>query len=315
MVGCIPIESNVVCRNRWIQISSNSSSFQGCHKGPFSDRCYSYYSLMTCRNSLTQIAFSLPMTTKCTEKLTADNMLELNIAKCNIISFTNKLNPIVFDYFISTTKIQRVNVVKDLGVYFDSQLSFDHHVDKITRKAYRFIGFMFRSGQHFGSLKNFFRLYNSYVRGGLEYCSSIWSPFYHGYMDKLEKVQNRFTRLIYAKFRFPYQKSNVRLQQLEMHSLETRRILRDEIILFKIIHGIIDSNLLANIIFHHDNRTTRHNFNRTFYPKKSSSNFESHSPLTRMQNNHDCYFRNYSITDPNLKLSKFKLLINDHFPC
>lgn len=138
-------------------------------------------------------------------KWCAANMLELNIAKCNIISFTNKLNPIVFDYFISTTKIQRVNVVKDLGVYFDSQLSFDHHVDKITRKAYRFIGFMFRSGQHFGSLNSFFRLYNSYVRGGLEYCSSIWTPFYHGYMDKLETVQNRFTRLIYAKFRFPYQ--------------------------------------------------------------------------------------------------------------
>lgn len=243
-----------------------------------------------------------------------DNKLELSIAKCNIISFTNKLKPIVFDYFLSTTKIERVTVVKDLGVYFDSAISFNYHVDKISRKAYRFIGFMFRSGQYFSSMKSFFRLYNSYVRSGLEYCSSIWAPFYHGYMEKLEKVQNRFTKLIYVKFRFPYQKSNIRLQHLVMHSLETRRILRDEIILFKIIHNMIDSKLYTNISFHHGTRTTRNNENRTFYPKKSSSNFEFYSPLNRMQNSHDIYFRKIPITDPSLKLSKFKRLIIDTFP-
>lgn len=247
-------------------------------------------------------------------KWCAENQLQLNIGKCNVISFTNKLNPIVFDYYVSTTKLQRVTVVKDLGVYFDCSLAFNYHVDKITRKAYRFIGFMFRSGQYFRRIRSFFRLYNSYVRSGLEYCSSVWAPFYLGSIDKLEKVQNRFTKLIYVNFRFPYQKSNVRLQQLEMHSLETRRIIHDEIILFKIIHRIIDSSLFRRISFHHGHRTTRHNETRTFYPKKTASNFESHSPIIRMQNNHDCYFRTLSITDPRFKLSRFKVLILNVFP-
>ena len=60
--------------------------------------------------------------------------MELNISKCNVISFTRKQSRIVHYYVIDNVSIQRVSVVKDLGVWLDEKLNYKHHMD-VTGKS------------------------------------------------------------------------------------------------------------------------------------------------------------------------------------
>jgi len=42
----------------------------------------------------------------------------------------------------------------------------------------------------------FLVLYKHLVRSHLEYCNSVWAPCKKSYIDKLEKVQKRATKMI-----------------------------------------------------------------------------------------------------------------------
>lgn len=70
-----------------------------------------------------------------------DNKIRLNAAKCSILTTTFKPSKIIYDYVIDDVNLTRVATKKDLGVIFDEKLSFN---DKVARKAYRMLGFIFR---------------------------------------------------------------------------------------------------------------------------------------------------------------------------
>lgn len=238
------------------------------------------------------------------------NRLNLNIKKCSVISFTRSPCKINFDYYICKTLLTRVESVKDLGVIFDSKLSFNEHVQEICKKAFRMLGFIFRSCKYFTNIYSLLTLYKSYVRSQLEYCSSIWSPMYGKFSDKIEKVQRRFTKTVFFKFKLGKVKYNERLSFLKLHSLESRRLQRDEIVLYKVIHGHIDVRLHEYIHFRNANRFTKSN--DTFYVPNWSSNVEINSPMLRSQKHHDLYFKSYDIMA--LPLGLFKSRIKRHFP-
>jgi len=44
--------------------------------------------------------------------------------------------------------------------------------------------------------KAFLLLYKHLVRSHLEYCNSVWAPYKKSYIDKLEKVHKRATKMI-----------------------------------------------------------------------------------------------------------------------
>jgi hypothetical protein len=58
-----------------------------------------------------------------------DNGISLNIAKCKITFFSLKNNNFCYDYTINNFTITRVNEVIDLGIKFDSKLSFNAHIE------------------------------------------------------------------------------------------------------------------------------------------------------------------------------------------
>lgn len=71
--------------------------------------------------------------------------------------------------------LQRVDEVMDLGIFFDSKLCFDVHVNYIFRKCSRLLGFIFRACANFKIKKSFDFLYNALIRSILEYGSVILS--------------------------------------------------------------------------------------------------------------------------------------------
>lgn len=76
-----------------------------------------------------------------------DNKINLNSKKCSILTMTHKTIKIIhdYDYAIAGVKLMRVSSKKDLGVIFDEKLGFNEHFDHVTKKAYRMLGFIFRS--------------------------------------------------------------------------------------------------------------------------------------------------------------------------
>ncbi len=98
---------------------------------------------------------------------------------------------IIFPYTIDNKILKRVSRIKDLGIIFDDKLSFTEHIDDITRKSYRMLGFIFRCGKYFVSQYSMRILYSSLVRNRLEYCSTVWNPFYNNAIDQIERVQKK----------------------------------------------------------------------------------------------------------------------------
>jgi len=76
-------------------------------------------------------------------------------------------------------------------------------------------------------LKIMLNLYKTLVRPHVEYCVSAWSPHYKKDKELLEKVQQRFTKMIKGM------KGRERLQKLNLWSLEERRNRQDLIEVFK----------------------------------------------------------------------------------
>jgi len=134
-----------------------------------------------------------------------NNCLELNIDKCNIISFTCSKNPIIFNYKLNNIKLVRVTVIIDLGIYFESDFSFKFHHKTFLNKSYRMLGFINRNTQHFKQPSSLKTLYCSLyiVRSSLEFGSIIWSQNRSKYLNDLETVQYKFLKRIAYVFNLP----------------------------------------------------------------------------------------------------------------
>ena len=83
------------------------------------------------------------------------------------------------------------------------------------------------------------RGYKSLVRPLLEYCSTVWNQFIHakyylGMTDELDNIQRYFTRRPYYRCRLDCNHDYLeRMNQLQLESLELRRIYNDMTMVFK----------------------------------------------------------------------------------
>ena len=80
------------------------------------------------------------------------------------------------------------------------------------------------------------QVYKVFVRPHLEHAVSAWSPWLRKDVDTLEKIQRRATRQI-SDVHGTYPE---RLQQLDLTTLEERRLRGDAIEVFKYLRGFLD---------------------------------------------------------------------------
>ena len=86
-------------------------------------------------------------------------------------------------------------------------------------------------------------LYKAIVRPHLEYCIQTWRPYHKKDIDKLERIQQRATKMIPELIVLSYESH---LLECGLTTLETRRLRGDQIEVFKIVNGYedIDKNVL-----------------------------------------------------------------------
>ena len=181
--------------------------------------------------------------------------LDINIDKCQVLQLGHSNG--LANYNINDTQLSSVGRVNDLGVIIDRRLKFNDHIESIVKKGFQRLAILkrgFLSRDH----KVLIKAYTTYVRPVLESATCVWSPVYKKDIDLLERVQKRFTKMLYGMKEFSYVE---RLVFLDLEPLELRRLKIDLVMYFKIVHGYscldakefftFDSSALKSR--HHDN--------------------------------------------------------------
>ncbi len=163
------------------------------------------------------------------------NQLSLSINKCCVLHLGNTDIHSQYSYFINGRLLVTKNVVKDLGVLIDSNLNFKTHVNSIVQRASLLSTSLFRSF-HVKNHAFLTKLFNVFVRPLLEYASTVWSPQSVEGINLVEGVQRRFTKNLSNLREASY---SDRLAVLNITSLQSRRVINDLVILYKIVHGLI----------------------------------------------------------------------------
>uniref|UniRef100_A0A2S2QBB0 RNA-directed DNA polymerase n=1 Tax=Sipha flava TaxID=143950 RepID=A0A2S2QBB0_9HEMI len=191
----------------------------------------------------------------------------MNVFKCKVITFTKKRLFLLNKYFFKGIELDRVNLVKDLGVYLDSSLSFNDHYIHIQNRASSMLGFIMRSCNNFDNPIALKSLYCAFVRSILDYNSIIWSPYTSGPIHSIEAIQNRFLRIISNKCniqRSPHTSYEPLLSYLNIDILQVRRVKHYICLIYKLLNGFVNCpDLLSNISFSVPGHSTRQT--DTFY--------------------------------------------------
>lgn len=188
------------------------------------------------------------------------NKSPINSRKCYVVSY-RKGNVVSsgkiqhYNYLLHGSCINRSNIIKDLGVLFEANLSFSAHISDLVNKCSRTLGFVFRISKNFDNLTVYKLLYNSLVRSKLEYGAVIWRDINQTQSNRLECVQKRFLRFLYFKTHnvYPHYRNHpVRSFELRAEfgylRLQDRRDLSAYILIFKLLNNIIDSPCLLDLV-------------------------------------------------------------------
>jgi len=209
--------------------------------------------------------------------------LSLNVNKCKSMSFARCRFPLQFPYSIMDSVLNSVDTVTcDLGFFLVPSLSPAAHIDHITCKAFRTLGFIKRIANEFELSRSLKALYCALIRSILEYGSVVWNPQSLVHSQSIERVQRKF--LGFAGFKLniyhpPHDYSPVS-HRFNLPSLADRRSARDSLFLQNLICGKTDSpSLLQHINFRVPARQTRNV--APFAIPTLSANYLINEPLTR----------------------------------
>ena len=146
---------------------------------------------------------------------------------------------------------------KDLGVYFDSDLKFEKHMQEKINKANKMMGIIRKSFEYLDE-ESFLLLFRSMVRSHVEYANQVWCPHMKKHIDALENVQRRATKLIpgFKDLSYPD-----RLKKLDLPTLAYRRLRGDMIETFKIVRSNLgyDQAVVTGLLNRNFDSNTRGN--------------------------------------------------------
>ena len=162
--------------------------------------------------------------------------LSVSVNKCGVLCIGK--DHIVEQFSINNTTLPIVTSYPDLGITITSDLSPSSHIDRIVLKAHQRANIIHRCFVS-RNVDLLVRAFITYVRPLLEYNSVTWSPHLKYDIERIEKVQRRFTKRLHG---FSVLSYNDRLKQLNMYSLEHRRLYFDLLWCYKLLFGLVRVN-------------------------------------------------------------------------
>ena len=240
------------------------------------------------------------------------NNLKINVKKSVILTYTRKQQFTTFEYHVHNIPLRRVSETKDLGVVFDSALTFNMHINEIVSASYKTLGFLFRTCKFFQHTITFKTLFYALIRSKLEYCSVVWFPFYNVNINRIESVQRLFLK--YLSFMqtgvFPIRgvDYDILLSKFDFCSLQTRRLIINVKLLFDILNNKVDCAFLLGEI---SILTPRLNARQSlmFYCDTPSTNLLIKSPIYNICTTYNKYAVSCDVFFDNFNQIKRLLLL------
>jgi hypothetical protein len=163
--------------------------------------------------------------------------MQFHPEKCISLSVTRSQTPFHTSYILKGHTLESVTTAKYLGITISKDMNWDTHIDNITSKANKIIGFL-RRNLPIQNTETETLAYKSMVRSNLEYCTSVWSPHTEKLKSKLEQVQHRAARYVTNRYHNTSSVSAM-LNHLQLPTLEHRRNLNRITMLYKITNNLI----------------------------------------------------------------------------
>jgi Reverse transcriptase (RNA-dependent DNA polymerase)/Endonuclease-reverse transcriptase len=167
---------------------------------------------------------------------TSEWAMKFNVQKCKVMHFGKK-NP-KFAYTMEGVQLDDVTEERDIGITVTDNLKPAKQCAKAATTARAVLGQISRAF-HFRDKNTFVKLYKTYVRPHLEFCTPAWSPWTKHDIECLEKVQNKMVNMISGLTGRNYEE---KLAEIGLDTLEKRRTEFDICMAHKIMHGNGDLN-------------------------------------------------------------------------
>jgi Reverse transcriptase (RNA-dependent DNA polymerase)/Endonuclease-reverse transcriptase len=238
------------------------------------------------------------------------NKLKLNVEKSKFMVITNKkINKNEFELKIGNQRIERVGVMKYLGVILDDELKMDEHVDYVCKKMGQKYGFLCRTSKKL-STQSKILLYKATIATHIEYCSTVLFLASDEQVKRLQRIQNKIMRLI---LRAP-KRTNVlwMLDAMQWQPLKQRIEMNTLSFIYKIIHNQLPDYLCNKIRYIKD----IHNYNT-----RSGGNVAL-PRMTKTGSQNSLFYRGmkiYNELENEIKnantVENFKKMLNNKYKC
>ena len=151
-----------------------------------------------------------------------EKKMKANPIKCKVMYTHHVKRPWVYpNLYLNGIPLPVKFEVKLLGVYLNSQLNWNSHMNHLISKANRTIFILYRARQFNFTIPAMLTLYQWYIRTGLEYAAPVWhAGLTEEQHTRLERVQKRCFRIILGDAYVSYE---VALTTLKSKTLYDRR--------------------------------------------------------------------------------------------
>ena len=163
--------------------------------------------------------------------------MSFNPSKCHIIHVSRKRNPVKTKYHLKGSELVAVESATYLGVEISNNFSWHIHINKVTAKGNRTLGFI-KQNIATANPKIKEMAYNSLVRPTLEYSSLVWSPHQQCSINKLEMVQRRAARYVLRSYNNQASVTEM-LRSMKWETLEQRRQKAKAVMTYRIVNGLV----------------------------------------------------------------------------
>ena len=179
------------------------------------------------------------------------NYMKLNTDKCHLLVSGHKFEEMWMK--VGTDYIWENKEVNLLGVTIDNDLKFEKHISNLCLKAGRKLSALSRMSR-FLSFKKKKTLYKSFVESQFKYCPLIWMFHSQTSNAKINRLHERALRLVYSDFQSTFEE----LLEIDgSFSIHHQNIQTLAIEVYKVLHGLSNSNLKELFVFRNNNYNTR----------------------------------------------------------
>ena len=199
----------------------------------FADDCMLYHNI-----KIEEDALHLQEDIDALQRWESDWLMEFNPHKCQVLHVTNKRKPITKSYSIHGQILDSKSTAKYLGVELHKNLSWNHHINQVAKKANSTRAFLQRNIRPCPRrVKEL--CYHTLLQPIMEYASIIWDPHTQANIKKIEMVQRRYVRFIFNDHRRTSSVAAM-LNQLKWPTLQERRAQAKMLMIYRITNSLVD---------------------------------------------------------------------------